>query len=479
MYIQPEDHLLSKNLDDQKILFRYHRIEHLSYSCCSDCLTFKNDKLLIGNHNLRRKMMQKLLIIGLLLLGILLGGCQANSINNQNKITKITFWHGINPPENRDIFQELVDRFNQNHPDIDVQALYIGQPDAQLPKIFAATVSGEPPDMLWFVPQITGKLAQLDALLPLESWLNNSSIKTEIDPAMLDSMTLNEHILSIPFATNNAAIFYRPSLFAEAGITETPRTWQELQTVAKKLTKDIDGDHRLDRHGIFLSLGKGEWTVFVWLPFIYSAGGDLLAGDNPDLVNPGAIAALQFGADLVKDKLAILSPPERGYEIDNFLSGKVAMQITGPWTLAQLKDSNVDYDVFPIPVAETPAAVIGGENVFVFKTNPQREQASLKFLEYILSEEFQTTWALKTGYLPVNLKSQQSSEYQQFVQDNPVIQVFLNQMQWARSRPIIPQYTRLSENLGRAIEASLLGKQTPAEALKRSQQRLELVFNNQ
>ena len=59
-----------------------------------------------------------------------------------------------------------------------------------------------------------------------------------------------------------------------------------------------------------------------------------------------------------------------------------------------------------------------------------------------------------------------------------MLEVFLEQMQVARSRPIIPKYTRLSENLGRAIEASLLGKDTPKEALKKSQQRLELIFGS-
>ena len=393
-------------------------------------------------------------------------------------VTQIALWHGINPPENRDIFQILVDRFNQQHPDIEVEALYIGQPDAQLPKILAATVSDRPPDLLWFVPQIAGKLDRLGALLPLEGWLDNSPLKTEIDPAMFTSMALNGHILSVPFATNNAAVFYRPSLFKRAGITDLPRNWMELKQAAQKLTQDTNGDRRLDRHGIYLSLGKGEWNVFTWLPFIYSAGGDLLTNNRPDLVNDGAIAALQFGADLVRGGVAVLSPPERGYEIDDFIAGKVAMQITGPWTLAQLKSSNIDYGVFPIPIAQQPAAVIGGENLFVFKTDSAREQASLKFLEYVLSQEFQTEWALETGYLPVNIKSQQSEAYQNFVAENPVVRVFLDQMQWAKSRPIIPQYTRLSENLGRAIEASLLGKQTPQEALERSQQRLELIFAN-
>ncbi|MEL7006988.1 MAG: ABC transporter substrate-binding protein [Cyanobacteria bacterium J06648_1] len=415
-----------------------------------------------------------LLLISLLLLN----SCGDRQATDTSAVTKITFWHGINPPENRLIFQTLVDRFNQRHPELDVEAIYIGQPDTQLPKILAATVGNRPPDVLWYVPQIAGKLEQLGALLPLSDWWQNSALKTEIDPAMLGSMRLGDRILSVPFATNNAAVFYRPSLFQAAGIVHPPQTWAELRQDAQKLTQSLDDDDRPEQHGILLSLGKGEWNVFTWLPFIYSAGGDLLKKERPDLVNEGAIAALQFGADLVNDGVAVLSPPERGYEIDDFIAGKVAMQITGPWTLAQLKAADIDYDAFPIPVAQQPAAVIGGENLFVFKTTPTREQASLRFLEYVLSEEFQTAWALSTGYLPVNLKSQQSQAYQDFIAENPVVKIFLDQMQWAKSRPIIPQYNRLSENLGRAIEASLLQKQTPTEALRRSQQRLELIFGN-
>ena len=421
-----------------------------------------------------RNSIKILAITGLICLTLLTGCGNIEPVGNP--VTKITFWHGINPPENRDIFQKLVDKFNRDNPDVEVEALYVGQPDAQLPKILAATVSDQPPDILWFVAQIAGKLNQLGALLPLEDWLNNSPVEAEIDPVMFASMKLNGHILSVPFATNNAAVFYRPSLFERAGITDIPQTWTQLEQTAKKLT--IDNNDRTEQHGIFLSLGKGEWTVFSWLPFIYSAGGDLIQEGQPNLVNQGAIAALEFGADLVRDGVAVLSPPERGYEIDDFIDGKVAMQITGPWTLAQLKAAGVDYDVFPIPVARQPAAVIGGENLFVFKTTPEREQASLRFLEYVLSEEFQTAWALETGYLPVNTKSQQSEAYQNFVAENPTIEVFLEQMHYAKSRPIIAQYNRLSENLGRAIEASLLEKQTPTEALKRSQQRLELIFDN-
>ncbi|OCQ97891.1 sugar ABC transporter substrate-binding protein [Oscillatoriales cyanobacterium USR001] len=422
---------------------------------------------------------------------LLLGGCQnsANVIAKNSGVIHLTLWHGINPPPNRDVFQILVKKFNKSHPKIQVEALYIGQPDQQIPKILTAVVGNAPPDLLWYNPATAGQLAELDAIIPLENWLNKSPLKAEIDPVLFESMELNGHIWSIPFATNNTAIFYRPSLFKEAGITKLPKTWEEFKQVAKILTKDRNKDGRIDRYGMILPLGKGEWTVFTWLPFMFSADGELLEqkvtvgsqGEKVELLipkidNPGAIAALQFWQDLLKEGSAILSGPERGYELDKFIAGKVAMQITGCWTLSELNQTGIDFDVFPIPFLKHPATVVGGENLYVMKTNSQREQAAWEFVKYVLSEKFQTAWALGTGYLPINLKSRASATYQAFVEKTPVLKVFLEQMKSARSRPIIAGYSRLSDNLGRAIEATLLGR-PPKKALQESQKRLNLIFN--
>ncbi|AFZ42392.1 carbohydrate ABC transporter substrate-binding protein, CUT1 family [Halothece sp. PCC 7418] len=413
-------------------------------------------------------------------LTFLLASCTPfNGSPQTDNVTRLTLWHGINPPSNREVFQDLVAQFNQKHENLKIDAIYIGQPDGQLPKILTAVVGEVPPDMLWFVPQLTGQLVELGAIRPLNDWLDQSSVKDEIDPVLLNSMELNNQIWSVPFATNNAAIFYRPSLFAKAGIETPPQTWEELEEAAEKLTKDFDQDGLVDQYGMFLSLGKGEWTVFTWLPFVYSAKGELLTEQKqPNLVNEGTIEALEFGSKLVQNNWATLSAPERGYILDQFLSGGAAMQVTGPWTLGQLSQTDVDYDVFPFPKKKQQSAVVGGENLFVFKTNPEREKACFEFLEYVLSESFQTEWALRTGYLPINLKSQQSEDYQQFVEENPVLKVFLEQMEVAEVRPILANYSRLSENLGRAIEASLLGKKAPEEALKESQRRLELIFQD-
>lgn len=431
-----------------------------------------------GWRRLQRGLMGLILSLGVLLLL----GCQGSAPftppgDTADDAVHLTLWQGMGPPPNRDYFQTLVARFNESHPQIEVESLYVGHPDQQIPKILTAVVGNAAPDILWYSPTLTGQLVELEALEPLDDWLDQADLKAQIDPALFETMRFEGHFWSIPFGSNNAAVFYRPSLFEQAGIEQVPQTWAELRQVAQRLTRDTDGDGEVDQHGIFLSLGKGEWNVFVWLPFVYSAGGWLSQDNAPDLVNGGAIAALEFGQTLVADGSAMLSQPERGFEIDNFLTGKAAMQITGPWTLAQMQAAGVDFDVFPLPVKQQPAAVLGGENFFLCRTTPEKRAAALEFFEYILSPEFQLAWTTETGFLPVNLRVRESEAYQAFLQEHPLLRVFLKQMDWARARPVIPGYPYLSENFGRAIEASLLG-QDPEAALQASQRRLELIVGD-
>lgn len=416
----------------------------------------------------------RILLIGIILsiFFIFLYGCQGIAQKN-DRVIHLNLWQSINPPANRDVFDKLVDKFNQTHTDIQVESIFVGQP--QLPKILTAVVGNTSPDILSFDPQLTGQFMELGAIQPLEEWLDKFPLKSEISPNLWEELKLDGHLWSIPLSTSNVGIFYRPKLFQAAGITQVPKTWEELREVAKKLTIDRNGDNRPEQYGILLPLGKEEWTVFTWFPFLLSAGGEVVTNNRPNLTNPGAIAALQFWQDILKDGSATLSSPERGYEEDAFIAGRVAMQITGPWTY--IMKSNVDFNVFPIPASVKPATVTGTGNIYLMKTTPAREQAALKFFEYVLSEKFQTEWSMGTGFLPVNLKSAQSQAYQEFLQQKPVLKVFIDQMPVAGSRPIIPGYTRLSDSLGRAIEATLMGE-SPQKALKTAQERLELIWDD-
>ncbi|MBD2292225.1 ABC transporter substrate-binding protein [Anabaena sphaerica FACHB-251] len=409
----------------------------------------------------------------ILLLCLILSSCQTGLQKDQGVI-HLTLWQGINPPANRDVFNKLVDKFNQTHSNIQVESVFAGEMEQQLPKVLTAVVGNSSPDILSFYPQITGQFVELGAIRPLDDWWNNLPIKSEVSPNSLTELKLDGRLWSIPLYTANMGIFYRPDLFKAAGITQTPRTWEELRQVAKKLTIDKNGDKRPEKYGMLLPLGKGEWTVFSWFPFLLSAGGEVVTNNHPNLTNAGAITALKFWEDLLKDGSAILSSPERGYEEDGFLSGRVAMQITGPWTY--ITRSKVDYKVFPIPADISPSTVTATGNIFVMKTTPEREKAALKFLEFVLSEEFQTEWAIGTGFLPVNITSAQSQEYQEYLKSRPWLKVFVEQMSVAGSRPIIAGYSRISDSLGRAIEATLLGKSSAESALKEAQDRLEVIW---
>jgi multiple sugar transport system substrate-binding protein len=415
--------------------------------------------------------------IALILLAIL-AGCTPVE-RDLDGVTHLTLWQGINPPPNRDVFEKLVTKFNQEHPDIQVESLYVGQADQQLPKILAAVVGNAAPDLLWFGSMLTGQFVELDAIEPLDTFWNTSAIAKDIDPALRESMEYERKLWSIPFGTNNVGIFYRPSLFKAAGVQNIPTDWTELKATAKQLTRDTNGDGKIDTYGMLLPLGKGEWTVFTWLPFMWSAGGEIFNNNSAiNIDNSGSIAALDLWQDLMRSGSAILSSPERGYELDNFMMGKVAMQLTGPWTLGQLAGRpDVDYAVMPIPRDKRSATSVGGENLFMMKGHPQHKQAAWQFMEYVMSQEFQTEWALGTGYLPINLKSRQEDKYQEYIKKTPATQVFLDQAKYGRPRPIAPGYSQISDNLGRAIESVLLNKNTPQAALKEARSKLALSFD--
>ncbi|MEH1842014.1 MAG: ABC transporter substrate-binding protein [Nostoc sp.] len=424
------------------------------------------------SHNLGNFAWRLSLIVIILSIFFILYGCQ-ETVQKKERVIHLNLWQSINPPANRDVFNKLVNKFNQTHTDIQVESIFVGQP--QLPKILTAVVGNVPPDILSFDSQLTGQFMELGAIRPLEEWLEKFPLKSEISPNLWEELKLDGHLWSIPLSTSNVGIFYRPKLFQAAGITQIPKTWEELREVAKKLTIDRNGDNRPEQYGILLPLGKEEWTVFTWFPFLLSAGGEVVTNNRPNLTNPGAIAALKFWQNILKDGSATLSSPERGYEEDAFIAGRVAMQITGPWTY--IMKSNVDFNAFSIPANVKSATVTATGNMYLMKTTPEREQAALKFLEYVLSEEFQTEWSIGTGFLPVNLKSAQSQPYQEFLQQKPVLKVFIDQMSVSGSRPIIPGYSRLSDSLGRAIEATMLGA-SPETALKQAQANLDSIWDS-
>jgi multiple sugar transport system substrate-binding protein len=165
---------------------------------------------------------------------------------------------------------------------------------------------------------------------------------------------------------------------------------------------------------------------------------------------------------------------DAGYKMDDFVGGRVSMVINGPWNYRMLQEQkNLEFGVAPLPEDATRATNIGGENLFIFRSTPEKERAAWEFALWAMSPDFQRDWAMETGYLPVNREVVYDPTYARYLEENPKLKIFLDQMEFGKVRPPVPHYPELSNHLGRAIEKVLLKRASPAEALQEAAEAVE------
>jgi multiple sugar transport system substrate-binding protein len=432
-------------------------------------------------------------MLSLLGVGLLLSLSCSSVAGNANRVT-VTFWHGMESGINNKILQSKIDTFNATHPDIFIDAQVYGAADQLGPKLDAAVAGKTPPDLLWWSAAFFPKYAEAGALRNLDDFIKEDMALSEPPKARVDraynfiaeARAFNKYdvydflwevgsykgkIYATPFSANNLAVYYNKKLFAEAGVTSPPQTWEEFKTLAKQLTR---GDTR----GFLIPIGSSEWTVWTWQCFLWQAGGELLTEDNrPAFNSPAGVAALDYWKAFLTEGSGVFSETDAGYKPDPFLNGRVAMMINGPWNYASLKTQTaVDIGVLPLPRQMRAATNIGGESLFLFKSNPQKERAAWEFMKFIMSADFQTDWAINTGYLPVSKSAAQSPEYQAFLQANPFIKSYNDEMPTGKTRPSLAQYPALSATLGKYLEAALYDKYSSQEALDRAAEEVNKIM---
>jgi multiple sugar transport system substrate-binding protein len=312
----------------------------------------------------------------------------------------------------------------------------------------------------------TGQMAKTGKLVKIDDMVKNDSSFNEADiyPGLWEGGSYKGTIWTFPFAANNVALYYNKDHFKAAGLDPNGlKTWEDLKTYAKKLTTK-------DRYGLELSIGTGEWLTFsTLLPFLWQAGGDLVTtdGDKATFNSQAGVEALEYLSSLVNDeKCAKWSEVGAGYKIDNFVAGRVSMMICGPWNLGALKkQTNVDYGAIFLPKGKVNATDLGGENLYVFKSNKDQEKAAWELCKFIASADFQVDWAMSTGYLPISKSAASDAKYQKFLSENEFVKTFSDQMQHAKARPGIPAYQKVSDSFSKAADLVFYEKKSAKEAL--------------
>lgn len=378
----------------------------------------------------------------------------------------VEFWHYWDG-NNAKAIESFAAKYSQLNPDVKIKPVFAGSTGELLPKIEASLLAGQPPAMAIADIAWMGRLLRSGALLSLDPYLKSKKVDVkDFYPSQLEYSRYGGKTLALPMTTNNLALFYNKDLFKAAGLDpdRPPKTWDELVSYAKQLTKKDGSVYGFEMYSQVDTSGEGlTWNL---QPYLWQAGADFLTDDytKPGFNNAQGKKALQFVVDLFqKHKVAGLARK------DSFGRGQAAMVVNGPWMVGIWKDSvSFDFGTAPIPYPEwgKPATNMGGEQIFVFKGDPKREKAAVDFLLWLTDTKNMVEWAKMTGALPVRASVAKDPGYRKWLQDSePRLLVFVDQQRYAHARPPIPQYADLSLAFAREMEKAYYGRSSVEEAL--------------
>jgi multiple sugar transport system substrate-binding protein len=285
--------------------------------------------------------------------------------------------------------------------------------------------------------------------------------------------TVGDKVVGVPALVDNLAIVYNKKLFKEAGVAPpTPDwTWDDFRAAAKKLT-----DPSKKQYGWLIPADGTEDTVWHYDAMLWEAGGDILNSDSTQAAfnSDAGVKALTMLQDMaVTDKSVYLDTTNaNGTKLMN--SGKIGMLVTGPWDLSSLPD--IDYGVQVMPAFSGSDAghqtIAGPDNWVVFDNGDERKQAAVDFVRWLTAADQVETTSLATGDLPIRESVGSQASFRQKLDKNlPGSSTFVqNLSNVQKARPAVEQYPAISEAMGQAIVAVLLGKAQPAEALDEAAQ---------
>jgi len=316
-------------------------------------------------------------------------------------------------------------------------------------KVATAVKNGNPPD----IAQI-GSYAAYAADGELYSADDLFTVSEEADfiPALAEAGTVDHTQYGLPWVSSSRMFFYNKRLFANAGITKAPESWDELATDAKLLKADGVqmpyglplGPEEAQAEALMWMLGaNGGFTNSVG-SYTFDAGGNVEAFDwvKKHLVQAGLVGP--------KDP----AKTNRQDVFDAFLAGKAGMINGHPTLLAQARAKGIDVGVAPLPgESGTDQDTLGvADWMMAFKHNGNMD-ADGKFLQYVYNEKNTVKFLDEYGLLPVTTSA--SLEMQENPKDKSLVQ-FLNLLPDAVFYPVGktswgPVSERVKKTIGQAV----------------------------
>lgn len=322
----------------------------------------------------------------------------------------ITWWHNSNTDPGKGYYDKVAKEFEASHPGVKIEVSALQHED-MLTKLDAAFQAGDAPDI--YMERGGGELADhvkanLTKDLTAAAADEISKLGGTVAGWQLDGKTY-----ALPFSVGVVGFWYNKDLFAKAGITAPPATWDEFYAAVDKLKAA----------GIQpVSVGaKDKWpAAHYWYYFALRHCSKQVLTD--------AVTSLQFtdpcftkaGEDTKRlidakpfNKGFLSTPAQTGGTSASGLlaTGKVAMEMQGHWEPGVMQGLTADKKGlgdktgwFPFPAVSggqgDQAAALGGGDAWA--VSQDAPDAAVDFAKYLLSDEVQKGFAELGMGLPTN-----------------------------------------------------------------------------
>jgi len=353
--------------------------------------------------------------------------------------TTVEFWHAMTG-KNGDMVNSICDKFNASQKDYKVVPVYKGSYSDTMNAGIAAFRAGQAPAIIQVYEVGTATMmAAKGAIKPVYQLMaeNNENFdpKVYIPAIRAYYSTSDGKMLSMPFNSSTAVMYYNKDAFRKAGLDpeKPPVTWPEFFEDAKKLkASGMEGGFTTN----WISWIQLE-SFSAWHNLPFGTRNNGFDGLDTKLVynNPIVIRHLENIYNLSKDKVFIYGGRENKAN-PLFTSGQVGLHFESIGGYGNMKaNCKFDFGVARLPYyPDVPGApqnsIIGGASLWVFNGKSKAEyKAVADFFSFISQPEMQAYWHKETGYLPITNAAYQLTKSQGYYKENPGLEVAINQLQ--------------------------------------------------
>ncbi len=378
----------------------------------------------------------------------------------------LTWWTGQTEDAEK-VAEGLAAEYHAAHPNVTIKTS-TGAPttDDLLTKLSAGFAGGSYPDISYAFGSWAGELGASGRTQDLTDYVADPSFQwDEIPEAARVTATSDGKVIGVPALVDNLALIYNKKLFDAKGVAYPTDdwSWDDFRAAAKKLT-----DPATNTFGTAYSVSGSEDTTWHLWPLLWQNGGQILDGKKPAFNSEAGVKALEtLRALAVDDKSMYLDQTDEKYG-PLFNSGHVAMMLSGPWSLLEIKQAKLEYGVAALPGVNGDHQTVSGPDLWVLfdHEDANRAGAARAFIKWLTSTETDAKWNLAVGNLPLRASEKDTPQFAAYVKEYPGGQKFFDNLANAKqARPTVAGYETMSRNVGDAIAQVLQGAKQPKEAL--------------